>query len=383
MDPHDVSAHAGRPLSALTRRDVIRALLSIPSGAALVALPGLRRAMLAEGDPLTPVFWDSAREALRSIEAGEATVGDVHRWLESSGTEPILLTRDYFVWPEEDERGPKAKELHAMLVAYLEELVAKGEIAPDALALGDRAARDAYETLQERWLNSPLPDGRVPSIVIGDEQDQELFAAWDEEEAFALSELRRIVQELPVRPPEPSAAELAQVCAELRRLLVDPIYPGNVLKACAGFDGDEFPADDAELWVAVAAGIVGPISDVADEEAVERFTDLDVGLTLEDSTLAALCAIHHADWLAVTGALVRRGPGVLVSPERVARLIAESDDIDVEMDDPDDLEAIETLFASVVPLWERLGIVDSGEVLTPLGWWGLPKAVERAWAQAD
>ncbi|SDG88631.1 hypothetical protein SAMN05421505_10913 [Sinosporangium album] len=32
---------------------------------------------------------------------------------------------------------------------------------------------------------------------------------------------------------------------------------------------------------------------------------------------------------------------------------------------------------------ERLGIVDSGEVLTPLGWWGLPKAVERAWAQAD
>ncbi|GII93196.1 hypothetical protein [Sinosporangium siamense] len=362
---------------------MIRALLSVPSGAALVALPGLRRGMLAEGNPLSAVFWETAQSTLLSIEAGTATIGDVHRWLESSGTEPILLTRDYFVWPEEDERGPQAVELHAMLVAHLEELVAEGEIDPDALASGDRAARDAYETVQAQWLNTPLPDGRVPSIVIGDEQDEELFAAWDEEEAFALSELRRIVAEAPVQPREPSPAELAEVCGELRRLLVDPVYPGNVLKACAGFQGDEFPRDDLELWLTVVAGIAGPISDLAADDLTERFADLDAGLSLEDSTLAALCAIHHADWLAVVAALVRRGPGVLASPERVARLIAESEDIDVEMDDPDDLEAIETLFASVVPLWERLGVVDRAEILTPLGWWGLPKALEKAWAPAD
>ncbi len=99
--------------------------------------------------------------------------------------------------------------------------------------------------------------------------------------------------------------------------------------------------------------------------------------------LAALCAIHHADWLAVVAALARRGPGVLASPERIARLIAESEDIDVDLDEPEDLEAAETLFSSVTPLWACLGIVDRTEVLTSLGRWGLPKALERAWSSTD
>ena len=79
-------------------------------------------------------------------------------------------------------------------------------------------------------------------------------------------------------------------------------------------------------------------------------------------------------------ALARRGPGVLASPERIARFVAESEDIDVEMDDPEDLETTEALFTSVTPLWHRLGIVDGKTILTPLGWWGLPKALERAWS---
>ncbi|MGV9303676.1 MULTISPECIES: hypothetical protein [unclassified Nonomuraea] len=393
MDLDFVSAHAERAATELTRRDVARALLAVPSGVALVALPDLRRAMLAAGNPLSPVFWDTARATLSSIEAGTATVGDVQRWLEATGSEPILLTPSYFVWPEEDERGPVAEEMYALFVAYLERRVEAGETDPDALATGDPAARAAYEELQERWLNTALPDGRVPVLVVSDEQDEELFAAWDEEESYALAELRRILDELPKRPelPEP---ELRQAAARLREVLVFPGYPGNVLRACAGFEGGLMPDDDRELWLSVVAGIAGPVSDLDEDVDLDRVLgqdqekDLapepaDEDLTHEEAVLAALCAIHHADWLAAVAALARLGPGVLASPERIARLIAESEDITVDMDDPDDLDTTETLFTHVTELWAYLGIVDEDDVLTPLGWWGLPAALERAWSAEE
>ncbi|WP_431895697.1 hypothetical protein [Nonomuraea sp. bgisy101] len=377
MDLDFVSAHAERSATALTRRDVARVLLAVPSGVALVALPDLRREMMAVGNPLSATFWDTARSTLSAIESGTATVGDVQRWLEATGSEPILLTPSYFVWPEEDERGPVAEEMYTRFIAYLEERIKAGEIDPDELASGNPAARAAYEEMQERWLNTPLPDGRVPVLVVSDEQDEELFAAWDEEESYALAELRRILAELPKRPelPEP---DLRHAAARLREMLVFPGYPGNVLRACAGFEGGLIPDDDRELWLAVVAGIAGPISDL-DEEPAEEHEEL----SHEEAALAALCAIHHADWLAAVAALARLGPGALASPERIAQLIAESEDITVDMDDPDDLDTTETLFSHVTGLWAYLGIVDEDDVLTPLGWWGLPEALERAWSPED
>lgn len=388
MDLDFVCTHAGRPATALTRRDVARALLAVPSGVALVAMPDLRRALVAVGNPLSLPFWDSARATLSSIEAGAATVGDVQRWVESTGSEPILMTPSYFIWPEEDERGPVAEEMFALLVAYLEERIEAGVIDPDALAQGDPEARRAYEELQETWLSTALPDGRLPGFAVNDEQDEELFAAWDEEEAYALAELRRILGELPKRPELP-VAELDRAATRLRELLVLPGYPANVLRACAGFEDRPVPDDDQELWLSVAAGIAGPVSDLSEDgDTLEIFTDLESELSHEDTVLANLCAIQHADWLAAVAALVRLGPGVLASPERIARLIAESEDIDFDLDaDLDDgldnLEGTESMFGSVVSLWGYLGIVDADDVLTPLGWWGLPKALERAWSPAD
>lgn len=378
-----VCAHAGRPASDVTRRDVARALLAVPSGVALVALPDLRRAMMSAGNPLSIAFWDSAKATLGSIETGVATVGDVQRWVESTGTEPILMTPSYFVWPEEDERGPVAAEMFGRMVAYLEERVTAGEIDPDALAAGDQEARSAYEELQERWLSTPLPDARVPGFAVSDEQDEELFSVWDEEEAFALSELQRIMAELPKQPEAP-LQELETASVRLRALLALPGYPATVLRACAGYDERPMPGDDVELWLAVVAGVAGPISDLSENmDVLEEFADLDGELSEEDMALANLCAIQHADWLAGVAALVRLGPGVLASPERMARFIAESEDIDIDVQDDEDLGATESLFGSVVSLWRHLGIVNEDEVLTPLGWWGLPKALERAWSPAE
>jgi hypothetical protein len=379
VDLEFVSEHAGRPAIALTRRDVARALLAVPSGQALVSIPDLRRELLAAGNPLTASFWDSAKAALTGIEAGVATVGDVQRWLETTGTEPILITRGHFVWPEEGERGPVAAELHELLVSHLEQHVAGGRIDPDRLAAGDPEARRVYEEVQDRWLGTALPDGRVPSVVVDDELNEGLFAAWDEEEAFALSELHRVLADLP--EPELPLAELEAAARRLRAVLAEPGYPGSVLRACAGFDEEPLPESDAELWLMVAAGIASPISDLEEnEENDHHFWNLEGELGQEDSTLAALCTIHHADWLAAVVELARRGPGVLASPERIARFVAESEDIDIDMDEPEDLEMTESLFSAVTPLWERLGIVDGHAVLTPLGWWGLPKALERAWS---
>ncbi|MEV0148534.1 MULTISPECIES: hypothetical protein [unclassified Nonomuraea] len=391
MDLEFVCAHAGRRATALTRRDVARALLSVPSGLALVALPDLRRAMLAAGNALSPVFWESARRTLMLIESGVATVGEVQRWVESTGTEPILLmpklqTPDYFIWPEEDERGPVSQEMYSRLVRHLEERVEAGDIDSDALLMGDPRARRAYEELQERWLNTPLPDGRVPGFEVNDEQDEELMAFCDEQQANALSELRRVLAGMP-RRPEPPAAELEGAATRLRVLLGQPGYPANVLRACAGFESLPMPDDDTELWLSVVAGIAGPISDLSeDDDTVEEFTDLEGELRHEDTVLAELCAIQLADWLGAVTALTRLGPGVLASPERIARLIAESPDIDtgeIDMTDPDELRAGERLFTPVVTLWGHLGVVDADDVLTPLGWWGLPLALERAWSRKE
>src|SRR5207237_3312798 len=59
---------AGRPLNVLTRRDVALALLTVPSADALASLPGIRRGMLAAGNPLSAVFWSSAEAILHQID---------------------------------------------------------------------------------------------------------------------------------------------------------------------------------------------------------------------------------------------------------------------------------------------------------------------------
>ncbi|MGO9192058.1 MAG: hypothetical protein ACLP8X_26855, partial [Streptosporangiaceae bacterium] len=58
---------AGRPLSGLTRRDVALALLTVPPADGLESLPGIRRGMLAAGNPLSAVFWSSAEAILHKI----------------------------------------------------------------------------------------------------------------------------------------------------------------------------------------------------------------------------------------------------------------------------------------------------------------------------
>jgi hypothetical protein len=360
-------------MQALTRRDVARALLGTPAADALASLPGLRRQLLAAGNPLSAAFWDGAAATMQAVADGSATIGDVQNWLEATGTEPSRMI-GLHVWDDEDERSPLQADMHNLLVAHLEELLAAGVTDPDRLAAGDAAALQEYRRQQEEWMMSPLPDGRVPMWAVSDEMDDQFLAEWDAAEAEALDELQAALGELPDRPlPE---TDLREACDRVRAALKQPGWPGGLLAACGGLDSRSLPRDDADLWLTLAAGIVSPQDDLEDDDDGGDEPDGPDDLTEDDQAMLALCALDHNDWLAAVSALARGGPGTPATEHDLARHVSEYDPDDID----DQADAAAAMFGHAVRLWQVLGAVDDAGRLTPLGWWGIPEALQRAWA---
>jgi hypothetical protein len=447
-------------VAELRRRDVAIALLSVSAADALASLPTIRRGLLAAGNPLSAPFWESAESILNKINDHVATFGDVHGWLEATGTEPTGII-GLHVWAEPTARSPLQEEMHARLVGYLEECVAAGEVDPDRLATGDEEARLEYVTVQQRWMTSPLPDGRVPMTALLDEQDEAFLADWAAADAEARAALQSMLAAAGDRPLP--AADLRAAVAKLRVDIARPGWPGQMLVSFSGRNADSLPSDDAELWLTLATSVAapqgGPLSDEdrefaramewAEEEDLEFGGDLgdDDGDGEPDelsAAIAAVCALDHFDWLAVMSALVTGGPGTPASAADLARYVRDFDpeqvigltstdsefslaaavaaavaddieeadyvEIDVEIDaeadfdkgiagfgdadlDASDLAddededfdelSIEELFLNVTAMWSVLGAIDEDDRLTPLGWWGLPEAMSRAWTEPE
>ena len=402
LDAERVAELSARPLDELTRRDVALALLTVPSADALASLPGIRRGLVAAGNPLSALFWSSAEAILHKIDDGAATVGDVRTWLEATGTEPNGII-GLHVWDEQSERSQLAAEMHTRLVSHLEERLAEGEIDPDLLAAADPVACRAYITVQERWMTSALPDGRVPMDVLLDEKDEEFLAEWDAADAEALAAIGDLLDRVGER--QLPAEDLRRAGARLREDIARPGWPGRLLIECGGMRPDDLPDDDAELWLRLAEGVASPQG--SDDWAgpgggsSEDGNDGEAGGELDetDSAVAAICAIEHFDWLAVITALAVGGPG---TPASATDLAAYVRDYDPDDDEPGDYEAggdhedydlddfdddgefdeltMEGLFLPVTSLWQVLGAIDDNDRLTPLGWWGLPEAMRRVWA---
>ena len=416
LDADRVAELAARPLSELTRRDVALALLTVPSADALVSLPNIRRGLLAAGNPLSAVFWSSAEAVLQKINDSDATVGDVRTWLEATGTEPNGII-GLHVWDDQSERSQLAEEMHTRLVSHLEDQLAAGEIDPDLLAAADPVACRAYIAVQERWMTSPLPDGRVPMDVLLDEKDEEFLAEWDAADAEALAALGELLDQVGDRPQP--AADVQAASGRLREYIARSGWPGELLIECGGMRAADLPADDAELWLRLAAGVASPEGtddwtrpEDGDGEPGETDGDAELSetdgdgelsemdgdgeLSETDSMVAAICAIDHFDWLAVITALAVGGPGTSASAADLAGYVRDYDpdggerDEDDEDDgyDPGDLDddaefdelGMEGLFLPVTSLWQVLGAIDDDDRLTPLGWWGLPEAMRRVWA---
>jgi hypothetical protein len=428
LEADRVAELAGRPLGELRRRDVAVALLSIAPDDALASLPRIRRGMLAAGNPLSAPFWDSAETILHKISDHEATFGDVHGWLEATGTEPTGII-GLHVWEEASQRSELQEEMHARLVSYLEECLTAGKIDPDKLAAGDAGERREYLALQERWMTTPLPDGRVPMTVLLDEQDEAFLADWAAADAEALTALQAMLQGAGDRPLP--VADLRVAAARLRQDMARPGWPGQMLVSFSGRNADSLPPDDAEMWLTLATSVASPEGGPLSEEdkefarAMEWAEDEDLDFGDEDSgpgdeddgeldetsaALAAVAALDHFDWLAVMSALITGGPGTPASAADLARyvrdfdpgelsgLVDEEDDDEDEdyeefdaadIDDPEALEdlddfdelSVEGLFLHVTAMWSVLGAIDEDDRLTPLGWWGLPEAMQRAWTE--
>ena len=387
LDADRVAELAARPLSELTRRDVALALLTVPSADALASLPSIRRGLLAAGNPLSAVFWSSAEAVLHKINDSDATVGDVRTWLEATGTEPNGII-GLHVWDEQSERSQLAAEMHTRLVSHLEDQLAAGEIDPDLLVAADPAACRAYIALQERWMTSPLPDGRVPMDVLLDEKDEEFLAEWDAADAEALAAVGELLDQVGDRPlPD---ADLRAAAGRLREYIARPGWPGQLLIECGGMRAADLPADDAELWLRLATGVASPEG----PEGPDDWTQGGGELNETDSAIAAICAIDHFDWLAVITALAVGGPGTSASAADLAGYVrdydpdgaeqGEEDEDDFDLGDLDedgefDELGMEGLFLPVTSLWQILGAIDDDDCLTPLGWWGLPEAMRRVW----
>ena len=431
LEADRVAELAGRPLGELRRRDVAIALLSVPSDDAIASLPSIRRGLLAAGNPLSAAFWDSAETILHKINEHAATFGDVHGWLEATGTEPTGII-GLHVWEEPSQRSPLQEEMHARLVSHLEEHLDAGQIDPDKLVTGDADARQEYLALQEQWMTTPLPDRRVPMTVLLDEQDEAFLADWAAADAEALRALRSVLETVGERPLP--AAELGAAVARLREDIARPGWPGQMLVSFSGRNSESLPSDDAEMWLMLATSVASPQGDPLSEEDKEfaramewaEDEDLDFGdaddgpgdagdgeLDEMSAAMAAVCALDHFDWLAVMSALVTGGPGTPASAADLARYVRDfdpgevaglDDDDDEDEDDEEDDEdtaddeyetfdsadfedddfdelSIEGLFLHVTAMWSVLGAIDEDDRLTALGWWGLPEAMQRAWTE--
>ena len=359
LDAAALLAYAHRPAAELTRRDVARLMLSVPSMEALAAMPALRRELLAARNPLSAKFWESAEAILGRIARGNATVGEVHSWLEATGTEPTAII-GLHVWEEEPARTSLGHEMHDLLVAHLEKCLAAGQIDPDRLLTHDPVALEQYRALQERWLSTPLRDGRVPLDELLSEFDEDLVAEWNAAEQAALDELHDILADVGERPrPD---GELAAVCRSLRSALQRGGWPTDLLRAGGGVDPGNLDPDDERLWLQLAAGVIRPVDDPPDS------------IPLDDLSATAL---EHGEWLWAVEALARGGPGTRASAEDLARFTAGASD---NGDDSNDIEVLADWFRPVVQLWQLLGALDDGERLTALGWWGLPELLSQAWS---
>jgi hypothetical protein len=437
-----VAELAHRRVAELRRRDVAIALLSVPAEDALASLPAIRRGLLAAGNPLSAPFWHSAEAILHKIAAHDATFGDVHGWLEATGTEPTGII-GLHVWEEPSARSPLQEEMHARLVGHLEEQLAAGEIDPDRLATGDEAAQQAYLTIQERWMTAPLPDGRVPMTVLLDEQDEAFLADWAAADAEARAALQSVLERVGARALP--VADLRAAAARLRADIARPGWPGQMLVSFSGRTAEALPTDDEELWLTLATSVASPQGDPLSEEdkefarAMEWAEDEDLVFgDLNDpdgedaepdelsAAISAVCALDHFDWLAVMSALVTGGPGTPASAADLARYVRDFDPDEViglgtagtgysntgdsgrapfvgnddapefgaqaplaaggfggfdDYDDDFDELSIEGLFLHVTAMWSVLGAIDEDDRLTPLGWWGLPESMRRAWTE--
>jgi hypothetical protein len=194
---------------------------------------------------------------------------------------------------------------------------------------------------------------------------EELFGARDGRPNEASDRARDLLISALARLPEPPFPDgaLQRACRPLRGAPRWGEHPAELLLAASGLDPGTLPEDDLDLWMVLAAGTISPRETLAGH-GVSSWRELD-----------------DADWLGVGLYLARGGPGTPMSAQDLLAAIVTGPETRGDID-PQHAAEITRAFDIVGRLWRALGAVGparDGRPLTPLGHWGLPLALLRAW----
>ncbi|MDN5893040.1 MAG: hypothetical protein L0H93_03355 [Nocardioides sp.] len=198
---------------------------------------------------------------------------------------------------------------------------------------------------------------------ITDEEMDAWLAEWEESDRAAAAVLAQAWPEVRDWEEPPSGVE--EVVAAIREGVAshDSTYLYFAPDVAAA------DADDATgLWLDAASSSMSPLEDPTEER----------GQTIEEA--ADIGTLQHADWLALVVGLLRRGVGAGFSGALAFKDECSMDEIDGEPDPQDGVEAaLDAAAETLGPLWEALGALDADRRLTPIGHWGLARALYLAW----
>jgi hypothetical protein len=139
-------------------------------------------------------------------------------------------------------------------------------------------------------------------------------------------------------------------------------WPCEHIRRAAGWKPTKLPKGNFELWLGAVGGFISPRDET--------------GLDPEEE--ASIMALQHADWLGAVVGLVRAGVGASADPGALVTYINNCPEVEGAVD-PDEETLVELAFELLLPAWEAIGVVDARRRLTPLGRWGLPRALAWAW----
>jgi hypothetical protein len=202
----------------------------------------------------------------------------------------------------------------------------------------------------------------------------DLCLAWDAAERYAVTLLREALPQAQAVPVP--AGDLTAAAARFRSAVRKRPYKQLARAAWGQRPRKRSPADDTDLWLDAAGAMA----------TMRRHIGADSPL------LEPVALLRPADWAGAVIGLVRSGvntiatAGDLVSYARGCPEITsttEPGDETVAYDPfaggvADD-ESLLRGFEAALLFWEAIGAVSDQRWLTRLGWWGLPRALARAW----
>jgi hypothetical protein len=207
----------------------------------------------------------------------------------------------------------------------------------------------------------------------GGPRPDDLDLAWDAADRYAVTLLWQALPE--VRSAARPADELHAAAEAIRSNIRRPPYRHLARRV---WGRGRPPADDTDLWL----------------DAAGAMATMGHHLDTDSRPLAALAVLRPADWAGAVIGLVRAGVAVPATGADLVRYARGCQEIetaakhepghDDQAYDPfasgsDDDRTLARGFEAALMCWAAVDAVNEQCWLTGLGWWGLPRALARAW----